>query len=272
MSNEIYLKDERIIETIATLCKRIDDRFPACGLSRLCEQLLEVARKASVRSTNIGRPVLWIRLAGYCMAASLIALLLGTIYYIASSVRLRDEEMSWTDLITNFDAATSGAIVISAILYFLISLEMRIKRRRALQAVHELRAIAHVVDMHQLTKDPERAFPRYRTTSHSPQRSMTPEELSRYLDYCSEMLSLIGKIAALYIQRFDDPAAVAAVSDVEQLTTGLSRKIWQKIVILSDLSVAGKSAPAPTAFESNPAPIEPPSDDSTALAEVSTDG
>ena len=61
---------------------------------------------------------------------------------------------------------------------------------------------------------------------------MSAFELNRYLDYCSEMLSLTGKIAALYVQHFDDSDAVAAVSEVEQLTTGLSRKIWQKIMIL----------------------------------------
>ncbi len=31
------------------------------------------------------------------------------------------------------------------------------------------------------------------------------------------MLSLIGKLAALYVQQFDDPVALAAVNDVEQL-------------------------------------------------------
>lgn len=57
------------------------------------------------------------------------------------------------------------------------------------------------------------------------------------------MLSLIGKIAALYVQRFDDPAAVAAVSEVEQLTTGLSRKIWQKIVLLSQITEFASGSP-----------------------------
>ena len=47
------------------------------------------------------------------------------------------------------------------------------------------------------------------------------------------MLSLIGKLAALYVQQFDDPVALAAVNDVEQLTNGLSRKIWQKISIVN---------------------------------------
>jgi hypothetical protein len=61
---------------------------------------------------------------------------------------------------------------------------------------------------------------------------MTRFELARYLDYCSEMLSLVSKLAVLYVQRFDDAQVLAAVDDVQALTTGLSNKIWQKIVIL----------------------------------------
>ena len=59
----------------------------------------------------------------------------------------------------------------------------------------------------------------------------------KYLDYCSEMLSLIGKLAALYVQKFDDPVALAAVNEVEDLTTSLSRKIWQKIMIINSDAV-----------------------------------
>jgi hypothetical protein len=70
---------------------------------------------------------------------------------------------------------------------------------------------------------------------------MTAFELSRYLDYSSEMLSLTGKIAALYAQNFDDAHVVAAVNDIEDLTSGLSRKIWQKIMILHDAEKKGTS-------------------------------
>ena len=77
-------------------------------------------------------------------------------------------------------------------------------------------------------------------TPSSPKHNLGPAELGRYLDYCSEMLSLIGKLAALYVQKFDDPVALAAVNEVEDLTTGLSRKIWQKIMIInSDAVKAG---------------------------------
>ncbi|MDH3577528.1 MAG: hypothetical protein OEO71_06875 [Gammaproteobacteria bacterium] len=60
---------------------------------------------------------------------------------------------------------------------------------------------------------------------------MTLPELIRYLDYCSEMLSVTSKIAALYIQRFNDGVVLNAVSDVETLCSGLSGKVWQKLQI-----------------------------------------
>ncbi|HQH27140.1 MAG TPA: hypothetical protein PLP17_07065, partial [Oligoflexia bacterium] len=86
-------------------------------------------------------------------------------------------------------------------------------------------------------KDPEGLLNRGPATLSSPtaHRMMTPFELGRYLDYCTELLSLCGKIAVLYVQNFSDPLAVAAVNEIETLTTDLSRKIWQKLVILHSM-------------------------------------
>jgi hypothetical protein len=104
-----------------------------------------------------------------------------------------------------------------------------------LKAIHVLRALTHIVDMHQLTKDPESYFTQKQTGSVPLKRTMTPFELTRYLDYCSDALALISKIAALYGQGFQDPILLDAVDDVEDLTAGFSRKIWQKITILENL-------------------------------------
>jgi len=67
--------------------------------------------------------------------------------------------------------------------------------------------------------------------------NMTSFELNRYLDYCSELLSLTGIIAGLYAQNSEDSVLVDAVSDIEQLTNGISRKIWQKLMILDLLDI-----------------------------------
>ncbi|MEK6222153.1 MAG: hypothetical protein N2D54_07880 [Chloroflexota bacterium] len=54
------------------------------------------------------------------------------------------------------------------------------------------------------------------------------------------MLSLTGKVAALYAQFIDDPVVLDAVSRVELLTTAMSRKVWQKLMILHTLTSEGQ--------------------------------
>jgi hypothetical protein len=121
-------------------------------------------------------------------------------------------------------------------LWFLLTLEERWKRARTQTALHELRSFAHVVDMHQLTKDPTVLLGGGGSTPSSPERRMTRFELTRYLEYCAEMLALTGKLSALYAGESHDHIVIAAASDVENLCTDLGRKIWQKITILGDLA------------------------------------
>jgi hypothetical protein len=61
---------------------------------------------------------------------------------------------------------------------------------------------------------------------------MTAAQLGNYLDYCSKLLSLVSKTAALYGEDTADPAILTTVAGIEDLTTGMSRKIWQKIALL----------------------------------------
>ena len=254
--SSLLLRDERIIETVAKLEQRIADRFPESGLANLCGQLLQVANQAAKRSAMIRQPILLIRALGYFLAFALLAMITGAVWFAVHTAGLTDKSLSVDNIIQTFDAAASGGLFIGASMYYLVNLEKRKKRRQALAAVHELRSIAHIIDMHQLTKDPERLCGSYEGTDNSPIEKMTHLQLGRYLDYCTEMLSLNGKIAALYINHFDDPNVVAAVGEVEQLSTGLSRKIWQKIMILNRQRLSGMlepdSKPTPKASEQEP--------------------
>jgi len=45
-------------------------------------------------------------------------------------------------------------------------------------------------------------------------------------------LALLSKVAIVYVQHFDDVETLKTAGDVEDLTVGLSRNIWQKIMIL----------------------------------------
>ena len=137
-----------------------------------------------------------------------------------------------SNFVEGAEALLADLVFLGAGIAFLVSLETRIKRRRILDAMNELRAFAHIIDMHQLTKDPEMVFGRGQSTEASPVRNMTAMELNRYLDYCTEMLSIVSKIGALYVQSFPDSQALTAVDEIDDLTSGLSQKIWQKIMIL----------------------------------------
>jgi hypothetical protein len=223
------LDSEKIVDTIDTLCRRIDERFPESGLSKVCRELLTIAGESQQRSAWIAKPQRAIRIITWLV----LIILAGGLAVILTHAAWPRDGFEVVGLVQGLEAALNITILLGAAALFLGTVEVRIKRKRALKAIHELRALAHVVDMHQLTKDPERLRAHAPETASSPKRTLGTPELIRYLDYCSEMLSLIGKLAALYVQKFDDPVALAAVNEVEDLTTGLSRKIWQKIMILN---------------------------------------
>ena len=224
----------RIVATVEQLSKRIAARFPDADLYAVCKQLLTIAQIAKVRSEQIKRPIYSIRFVVAVLIVSfVVAIPLAFVQHLVETDGVEtDHVRQWDNLLQLLDAGTNVAIVLGATLFYLATLESRWKRARALAMIHELRSIAHIIDMHQLTKDPERVISTVVTTDVSPRITMSQAELGRYLDYCSEMLALTGKLAALYVQNFNDPVALAAVTEVETLTTGLSRKIWQKMMIV----------------------------------------
>ena len=228
------LDADKIVATATVLCRRIKERFPQRGLNQVCADLQKAAEETRQRAAWIARPHWAIRLAIVLVVGVLLLIMARLLLIIHLDVR-QLQSLGLADFLQTLEAAINDVILIGAALFFFFTVEARLKRRRALEALHELRSLAHVIDMHQLTKDAERVLKRGASTASSPVEDLTLFELSRYLDYCSEMLSLIGKIAALYLQEFDDPVALGAVDEIESLTTNLSRKIWQKLLIVHSL-------------------------------------
>jgi hypothetical protein len=224
----------QIIETLRRLERRISERFPASGLAKVGRELVAIAETTQRKSEAIAAPNMALR------AAILAAILAGVagLAYVAFSVKVQVGQAEIFGVVAGVEAAMNIVVLVGAALFFLISLETRIKRRRALRDLHVFRSVAHVIDMHQLTKDPSIVLARSAPTASSPKRPMTRFELARYLDYCSEMLSLANKLAALYAQNLPDPVLIDAVNDIEQLSTNLSSKIWQKITILESHEAA----------------------------------
>ncbi len=230
MNKSLKLDPQKIIETLELLEKRISERFPDSGLRKVCMEVLENVNESTSNITWISKPNIPLRLSSILI----IFLGLGGLGYSITYLDLKITDTTLTNIATVSEAIVNDLILIGAAIFFLITLETRLKRKRALKALNELRVIVHIIDMHQLTKDPNLVQNSQSPTSSSPKRTLSKFELQRYLDYCSEATAIISKVAALYAQSLDDEIVIRAVNEIEVLCTGLSRKIWQKLIILDN--------------------------------------
>jgi hypothetical protein len=222
------IKTGELQKTIWQLHLRITDRFPNSSLAQIAKRLYSIAKETDQIIAWISRPNYWLRIGVYGLILFIAAVLCVSI----SQMNFTAKRMSFVDFIQVSESALNEVVLIVAGMIFLVSLENRRKRQRVITSINKLRSIAHFVDALQLTKDPDACHPSSKPTHNSPHRDLNAYELGRYLDYCSELLSLISKLGFLYVQNFEDPMASEASNDLESLTTGLSSKIWQKIMIL----------------------------------------
>ena len=229
MDKTIHLSSIKVIDTISLLEKRIGERFPNSGLRSVCQAFLNTANNSNKNIEWISTPNILLRIFSYLV---IFIGILGLIYSI-TYVDLSFESKKISSVVAFSESIFNDIILLGAAIFFFMTMESRIKRKKAIKQLNELRNVVHVIDMHQLTKDPSLINVSEQNTENSPTRKLTKFEMERYLDYCSEMTALVAKIAALYAQGLPDEVVVSAVNDIEVLCTGQSRKIWQKIIILN---------------------------------------
>ncbi|MBZ9868629.1 hypothetical protein LB515_24920 [Mesorhizobium sp. CA15] len=226
------LDPARIIETAQRLEERVAERFPERGLRAVAGELVSLSRDLAKAAKELEAPIWWLRgaIVAAFVAGVAMFLFVGTILPLDRISGADDAVQSMQGI-----EATINTVILAALgLLALIRTEERIKRKKVFRQLHGLRSLIHVIDMHQLTKDPATLSADFKPTSHSPARITDAADLARYLDYCSEMLSIAGKVAALFAQSVNDDVVVNAVNDIENLSSNLSRKIWQKITLIDD--------------------------------------
>ena len=222
-----------VIATIDQLEGRIRARFADRGLPKAAAEL----RSAATEVTELGvhlrgrlRVLRWTARA----ASVLVALGMALVLIVAA----RDADLSGSvrsvDWVALVESTIQTLVFGGLTLLFLNALPDRLERRHLLRRLHRLRSLAHVIDMHQLTKDPERLRSDFEPTDATVAVDLTRAEMQHYLGYCSELLALVGKVAALCAEDSQDGLILETVSDIENLTNGMSRKIWQKISLLPD--------------------------------------
>ncbi len=231
----VRLEAEPVLTTLHQLRERIGARFPARGLYAVSGELVQLADEVVTSAARQRGRLRVVRLAS---RASIVVLVAATVVVLgfASRAAIVDggpaHDIEWLSLL---ESAVNDLVFAAIGIWFLYTVPERLRRSDSLALLHELRSLAHVIDMHQLNKDPERLRSTFTPTSVSPAMELTYEELEHYLDYCSELLSMVGKTAALCAEESRDSVVLETVSTIETLTTGMSRKVWQKISVLNEV-------------------------------------
>jgi hypothetical protein len=218
--------------TLSQLITRIEARFPERNLVNVADELHEAIARVTEESSSRRRQLLLVRwaigvFAGAIGAAAILAIVLALRDAInAASGTLAFEWLPVVESAIN-DIAFAGIAI-----FFLLSLPGRQRRRSGLAVLDRLRSLAHVIDMHQLSKDPDRLLSLPAPTGASLPNDLAAPQLGRYLVYCSELLALVAKTAALCAQEVTDDVVLDRVSEIEILTSEMSRKIWLKVSVL----------------------------------------
>lgn len=226
------LDPAKILATAETLERRVRERFPDRGLALVAAEVVALARMVTAEVGVLSPPIWWLR----GLVALVVAVGAAVFLWVGSIVPLRDIGQEAVGSVQGIEAAINTLLLAGFGMVALVRLEARVKRQRVARGLHGLRSIIHVIDMHQLTKDPVTLSPDFTPTETSPARDLDAVGMSRYLDYCSELLALTGKLAALYSQAVPDEGVAQAVTDIELLGASLSRKIWQKISLIEPKS------------------------------------
>ena len=244
------LEPDELIKTIMALRQRIADKFGERGLTNICGELAGVARDAKHRTARLRRPIWLLRLIPIVATVAIVYVtwaMHASITVVDANVEkllskeLQDLMRAVRQLLSSAALPIALAVpvpLVFAMFAFIWSLEARWKRHRTLRYLHELRSLVHVIDMHQLTKDP------HPMSDGSDTEHLSGELLMRYLDYCSELLSMSAKVATLYAESSHDAVVIEAVSDLVQVTSNLSSKIWQKLTIIERTAPAAASQAA----------------------------
>jgi hypothetical protein len=234
------LDGSEVRAVITYLGERIDTYLPRHpGLRAAADELGKVIDGLQDRR----RHAPWQRAALLLVSRVLIVVVLAvSVVAVASAVRdavARGGKLAAFEWLPVVESLINDLVFAGIAIWFLLSLADRVVRNDLIRRLHRLRSLAHIIDMHQMSKDPAPVLGRSVPAEPAAPERVSPRTMSArdyglYLEYCSELLSLTSKAAALCAEESTDALVLDTVSEIENLTTGMSRKIWQKISLLRE--------------------------------------
>lgn len=213
----------RIILTAEHLAHRVSSRFPESTLAGLATDLVEIARKTDERARQARKPIRYVHGAGWVASA----LSVWGLWYIVDHIQthLINANLEFDNITDLFEAADAGFNILVALagaLWFLVTIETRVKRKQALEHIGELLEFVQLIDVTQLYYTPELYQSNLSPNSTQPKFDHT------YLLFCNEMLAMIGNLAPLYTRGNMDDAVWRATSDVVMLANAIEGRLFAK--------------------------------------------
>ena len=161
------LEAEPVLDTVRRLEERIAARFPERGLRRVAGELVELTADVGRDAAGIQGRIRMVRMLSRVGVAIVLA---ATVTAVVLAARTAVDEgagegLDWLFLL---ESSINDLAYAAIALYFLYTVPERVQRGHTLELLHRLRSLAHIIDMHQLTKDPERLNPAFQQTAASP--------------------------------------------------------------------------------------------------------
>jgi hypothetical protein len=215
---EHRLDASKIVVTAKNLAADIEARLSGSTLAGLAQELVGIAVSTGERGRSSRRPIYPIRVVSAMAIVSMIA----PLWYLARHIHARWEFGTITEVFEGFHAGFELLALLLGAIWFCISLEARIKRKKALGFIEELREFIHVIDITQLYFSPDLFRSRLGVASGSLPIDET------YLLYCTQMLAVISNLSSLYTRGVTGDPILRAASDVEMLAIAISTKHLSK--------------------------------------------
>jgi hypothetical protein len=184
------------------------------SLAGLAEELARIAAATDARGWRARRPILAIR----AFSALAIGLALPGLWYLARAIHTRWEFGTIGEFFGALNAGFNLLVLLAGALWFCVTLEARVKRKKALGFIEELREFVHVIDVTRLYYTPDL----YRSRPGAPPSNLPIDET--YLLYCTQMLAVISNLAPLYTRGATGDSILRAASEVEMLAIAITTK------------------------------------------------
>jgi hypothetical protein len=219
----------KLIHTVSKMADRVEEQFPASGLAAVANEVAAVAEGTVARVAEIKRPRIGLRIT----VGIMVLLVVSGPFLFSFLLSFSEEVTNLGDFLEATDAGLHMLLVLGGGIFFLVGMENQIHRNQALEALAEFRSLAHLVDLHQINKDP--GLDSVLAPHHDTRTVRSDEALASYLDFSGDLLSIVGKLAAYYAQNLSDRVVLDAVNEIETLTSSLSNKLWLKILVLREM-------------------------------------